>query len=228
MTPEGDMSVCVLLLRFLIEELGRGSGWWKLGSFVDSGCGAAARRQARQHQQSLFDTSVPRRLPFAKQAICEAHNSFVPFLFPASPPTWNISPCKSHWSQLLARNKMYQSNALKRRPTEPAITMSGLFGANTAAANASNPTQGDLSKDIPVANPPEDSISAIRFSPASEHIAAASWDKKVRIWEVDGNGNTQGRAMMDFEGPVLDCCWSKVKHSSYHFLRRSEQANAII
>jgi mRNA export factor len=86
-----------------------------------------------------------------------------------------------------------------------------LFGQQASSAANANPTQGDLSKDIPVTTPPEDSISAVRFSPASEHIAAASWDKKVRIWELDQNGNTQGRAMMEFEGPVLDCCWSKVR-----------------
>ncbi len=97
----------------------------------------------------------------------------------------------------------------KRSATSPTGSMS-LFGAQQPAASSANPTQGDLSKDIPVSNPPEDSISSIRFSSASDHFAAGSWDKKVRIYEVDGSGQTQGRAMMDFEGPVLDCCWSKV------------------
>jgi mRNA export factor len=87
--------------------------------------------------------------------------------------------------------------------------MSSLFGQQSSAASA-NPTQGDLKNDVAVNNPPEDGISDIRFSPAAEYLAASSWDKKVRIWEVDGNGNTQGRALFEHEGPVLSCCWSPV------------------
>ena len=85
-----------------------------------------------------------------------------------------------------------------------------LFGQATSAAATANPTQGDLSRDIAVANPPEDSISSISFSPTADYFAASSWDKKVRIYEVDQSGNTQGRALFEHEGPVLDCCWSKV------------------
>ena len=86
-----------------------------------------------------------------------------------------------------------------------------LFGAQSSAATtAANTAQGDLSKDIAVNSPPEDSISDIRFSPVAEYLAVASWDKKVRIYEVDQNGNTQGKALFDHEGPVLSCCWSKV------------------
>lgn len=88
-------------------------------------------------------------------------------------------------------------------------TMSGLFGSAPSAANA-NPTQGDLSKDVAIANPPEDSVADLAFSPQSEHLAVASWDKKVRIYEIDGNGNSQGTAFFEFEGPVLNCAWSKV------------------
>ncbi|KAK5171214.1 RNA export factor gle2 [Saxophila tyrrhenica] len=97
-------------------------------------------------------------------------------------------------------------SAKRRAPT---ADMSLFGGQQQSSAAPGNPTQGDLSKDIPVASPPDDSISGISFSPTSEHFAASSWDKKVRIWEVDGSGQTQGRAMMEFEGPVLDCCWSK-------------------
>jgi len=86
--------------------------------------------------------------------------------------------------------------------------MAGVFGSNTTSA-ANNPTQGDLSKDVAVSAPPEDSISDLRFSPQSDHLAVASWDKKVRIYEIDGNGNSQGKALFEHEGPVLSCCWSK-------------------
>jgi len=83
-----------------------------------------------------------------------------------------------------------------------------LFGGGAAASNA-NPTQGDLSKDVQVTNPPEDSISDISFSSQTEHLSVASWDKKVRIYEIDGNGQSQGKAMFEHEGPVLSTCWSK-------------------
>ena len=88
--------------------------------------------------------------------------------------------------------------------------MAGLFGsAATAAANNSN-TQGDLSKDVAVTSPPDDSISQIRFYSQSEHLAVASWDKKVRIYEIDGQGQSHGRAAFDCEGPVLSVAWSNV------------------
>lgn len=108
------------------------------------------------------------------------------------------------------------TDAAKRKAESTArpTTMSGLFGsAASSAASSSNPTQGDLSKDVAVQNPPEDSISRIRFSPMYDHLAVASWDKKLRIYEIDGNGNSQGKALFEFQAPVLDCCWSKVRGS---------------
>lgn len=81
--------------------------------------------------------------------------------------------------------------------------------ATSSAANANN-TTGDISKDIAIANPPEDGISDIAFSPQSDHLAVASWDKKVRIYEINASGGSEGKAAFDHEGPVLNCCWSKV------------------
>jgi mRNA export factor len=86
--------------------------------------------------------------------------------------------------------------------------MSGLFGAAAATANAAN-TLGDLTKDIMLNNGPEDSISHIAFSPQSDHLAVASWDKKVRIYEVNAQGG-EGKALFEHEGPVLSCDWSRV------------------
>lgn len=89
--------------------------------------------------------------------------------------------------------------------------MSNLFGgSSTPAANsASNTTQGDLTKDVQVQNPPEDSISALRFSPQSDHLAVSSWDKKVRIYEISNTGDSKGVALFEHEGPALNCCWSR-------------------
>ena len=81
--------------------------------------------------------------------------------------------------------------------------------AASSATNANN-TTGDISKDVAIANPPEDSISDISFSSQSDHLAVASWDKKVRIYEINAQGGSEGKAAFDHEGPVLSCCWSKV------------------
>ena len=46
--------------------------------------------------------------------------------------------------------------------------------------------------------------SDIAFSPQQDLLVAASWDKKVPIYEIDPNtGNNQGRAMFEHEAPVL-------------------------
>ena len=90
-----------------------------------------------------------------------------------------------------------------------------LFGSSAPAASSSSvPAQGDLSKDVAIKDPPEDSVSQIAFSPASDHLAVSSWDKKVRIYEIDGNGNSMGKAFFEHEGPVLTCAWSKVGHAN--------------
>ena len=70
---------------------------------------------------------------------------------------------------------------------------------------------GDISKDVAIANPPEDGISDICFSKQSDHLAVASWDKKVRIYEINGQGGSEGKAYFEHEQAVLSCCWSKVR-----------------
>ena len=89
--------------------------------------------------------------------------------------------------------------------------MSGLFGSGaSSSASAGNSTTGDISKDVALNSPPDDGISDISFSPQSEHLAVASWDKKVRIYEINAQGGSEGKALFEHEGPVLSCCWSKV------------------
>ncbi|KAK4610586.1 Nucleoporin GLE2 [Fulvia fulva] len=87
--------------------------------------------------------------------------------------------------------------------------MAGLFGtASSTSSASSNPTQGDLSGDRPVTSPPTDSISDIRFSPKSDHLAASSWDNKVRIYAINGGGESTPVVAFDHEAPALNCCWS--------------------
>ena len=69
--------------------------------------------------------------------------------------------------------------------------MAGLFGNTTSAASTNAP--GDPSKDIALTSPPEDSISDLSFSPAGDFLAVASWDKKVRIYQVSEQGQSEGK-----------------------------------
>jgi mRNA export factor len=86
-----------------------------------------------------------------------------------------------------------------------------LFGAGASSASAGQTnTTGDISKDVALNAPPEDGISDLRFSPTSEHLAVASWDKKVRIYEINDQGQSEGKALFEHEAPVLNCCWSPV------------------
>lgn len=89
--------------------------------------------------------------------------------------------------------------------------MSGLFG-QTAAAPTS--TIGDLKMDVAIANPPEDSISDLAFNPnpsdPKDFLAVASWDKKVRIYEVLGNGTAEGKHLYEHDAPVFSCDYYKV------------------
>jgi mRNA export factor len=83
-----------------------------------------------------------------------------------------------------------------------------------SSASAANPTQGDLKGDVEVANPPTDSVSALRFSPTADYLSVSSWDNNVRIYEVKENGTTEGKAMFSHEGPALSTCWSPVRKAA--------------
>lgn len=90
--------------------------------------------------------------------------------------------------------------------------MSGIFG--TGAANTSTASAlGDLKQDVALSDPPTDSISDLAFSPAAntpDFLAVASWDNKVRIYEIAQNGQSQGRHVYEHSQPVLNCDFSKV------------------
>lgn len=94
-----------------------------------------------------------------------------------------------------------------------------MFGASTlggasafgspAVAAATNPM-----KDFEVASPPEDTVSAMEFSPASlqqNFLIAGGWDSSVRCWEVEQTGKTVPKQMKTMGGPVLDVCWTDVR-----------------
>lgn len=89
--------------------------------------------------------------------------------------------------------------------------MAGLFG--TTAAAATN-TLGDLKQDVELGSPPEDSISDLVFNPnptdPKDFLAVASWDKKVRVYEILSNGQAQGKVQMEHDGPVFSVDFFKV------------------
>ncbi|CDK24643.1 unnamed protein product [Kuraishia capsulata CBS 1993] len=90
-------------------------------------------------------------------------------------------------------------------------SLGSTFGSGAHTSAAPTQTQGteqDLANDITVPNPPEDSVSDFSFSPVADFLTVASWDKKVRIYEVTATGAVEGRAMYEHEGPVLSTRWS--------------------
>jgi mRNA export factor len=94
--------------------------------------------------------------------------------------------------------------------------------AFSSANSAANPTQGDLKGDVEVANPPTDSVSALRFSPTADYLSVSSWDNNVRIYEVKENGTTEGKAMFSHEGPALSTCWSPVRELARESYSRTD------
>ncbi|KAK4249933.1 WD40-repeat-containing domain protein [Corynascus novoguineensis] len=67
-------------------------------------------------------------------------------------------------------------------------------------------------KDVVLPNGPEDSISALRWSPLANRLAAASWDGKIYIYDTTNTTSTEtvkGVAAITVGSPVLDCDFSK-------------------
>uniref|UniRef100_A0A1A9ZKZ3 Uncharacterized protein n=1 Tax=Glossina pallidipes TaxID=7398 RepID=A0A1A9ZKZ3_GLOPL len=81
-----------------------------------------------------------------------------------------------------------------------------MFGQSSLGSTSTN-----RMNDFEVVAPPEDSVSALEFSPATvqqNFLIAGSWDSSVRCWEVEQTGKTVPKSMKTMGGPVLDVCWS--------------------
>ncbi|KAG9086908.1 hypothetical protein FRC06_002819 [Ceratobasidium sp. 370] len=76
------------------------------------------------------------------------------------------------------------------------------FFGNTTTTSTDAP-------DVDLVNPPADSISCLSFNPVADYLAVGSWNNEVRIYEVNAQGQSQGKAMFAHEGPVLSVCWNK-------------------
>ncbi|KAK9479902.1 WD40-repeat-containing domain protein [Lipomyces japonicus] len=87
-----------------------------------------------------------------------------------------------------------------------------VFGSSSGLSSQASSLTGsaaELSGDRDLNSPPEDSVSDLAFSPQAEFLAVSSWDKKVRIYELAPNGDSQGKALYEHQGPVLSVHWSK-------------------
>ncbi|KAI0123816.1 WD40-repeat-containing domain protein [Xylariales sp. AK1849] len=76
-------------------------------------------------------------------------------------------------------------------------------------ALATTTTTGAASADVALPADAEDTISSVSWSPTANHLAAASWDGKVRVYDVASDGTGRGAAILNAEGPILSCDWAK-------------------
>ena len=66
------------------------------------------------------------------------------------------------------------------------------------AATTPNPM-----KDVEITNPPDDSISCLRFSPPTvanaSFLVAGSWDNNVRCWQIQQNGQSDPKSQQTMQ-----------------------------
>jgi mRNA export factor len=67
-----------------------------------------------------------------------------------------------------------------------------------------------MQKDFELASPPSDGISSLSWSPTENYLSVSSWDNNTRIYQVQPNGSSQGKAMIPHDAPALCTAWSKV------------------
>lgn len=58
---------------------------------------------------------------------------------------------------------------------------------------------------VPIENPPTNVISRVVFGRSRDLLAASSWDKTIRIYDVDESNNGRSKVTFSWSSPVLDC-----------------------
>lgn len=84
------------------------------------------------------------------------------------------------------------------------------FGLSSATSTSTASALGQ--KDLEIVQPPDDSISCMKFSPPSvpqTYLIASSWANDVRCWEIQPSGQSVAKAMQKHDAPILSCCWSE-------------------
>ncbi|KAJ4304101.1 hypothetical protein N0V88_001711 [Collariella sp. IMI 366227] len=79
-------------------------------------------------------------------------------------------------------------------------------------AFGSNLSTPSTDREVEFPKGPEDTISALRWSPVAHHLAASCWDGKVYIYDASNPTSTdtiRGVAAITAGAPVLDCDFSK-------------------
>lgn len=65
---------------------------------------------------------------------------------------------------------------------------------------------------LEVAQPPEDSISCLKFSPEAipqTFLIGTSWANDIRCWEIEDSGKSVPKAIKNHDAPILSACWSQ-------------------
>lgn len=86
------------------------------------------------------------------------------------------------------------------------------FGISSTTTTSTAGTTALGQKDVEVAQPPDDAISCLKFSPASvpqTYLIASSWANDIRCWEIQPNGQSVAKAIQKHDAPILSCCWSE-------------------
>jgi WD40 repeat protein len=76
-------------------------------------------------------------------------------------------------------------------------------------------TNIDLRADAKLMSSPEDTITSLSWSSKADFLAASSCDQRLRIYDMTSNPTGEGRAIIDFDGPVLSCDWSVLSRNSH-------------
>ena len=75
-------------------------------------------------------------------------------------------------------------------------------------------SSGNPNGDTELTGVPAETISSVSWSPKANFIAAGSWDKSVRCWEVQASGsNVQSvpKAEQTADAPILCTDWHDVR-----------------
>ncbi|KAH9937962.1 WD40 repeat-like protein [Amylocystis lapponica] len=68
-----------------------------------------------------------------------------------------------------------------------------------------------MAEQIELANPPFDSVSAVRFSPTNpSHLLVSSWDTTVKFYDIAKN---EQKSKYDHRAAVLTCCFADGAHA---------------
>jgi WD40 repeat protein len=87
-------------------------------------------------------------------------------------------------------------------------SMSSLFNHKNVAASSGIDTI--LPNDVQLASATDDSISDVSWSPVANHLAVASWDNKVRVFDLTQSKSGELKAGIEFDAPVFSCHWERV------------------